>query len=386
MDKLKKLLEQRAKLLGEMDEMLKSLENGEEVRAFTDEEQRSYDEKKGEVERLNSTIKTVQEQRDADISEPVVPENSEPQESAEVIEERAFTEYLRNGAAGLETRADSNFTVGANGAVIPTTIANKIIEKVRDISPVFALSTKYTVGGTLTIPYYDESAGAITVELADEFTEGESTSGKFASITLTGFLARAVTKISKKLMNDSNFPILDYVIGKVAEAVALWLDKVLLNGIPGKIDGLSKAKTVLTAASASAITADELMALQDKIPDLFQNNAVWIMSREARSAIRKLKDGQGRYLLNEDLTAKWGYVLFGNPVYTSENIEFKAGAPAIYYGDLSGLAVKMSEGIEINVVREKYVEQHAVGVVTWLEVDAKIENDQKIAVMKMAEK
>ena len=60
-----------------------------------------------------------------------------------------------------------------------------------------------------------------------------------------------------------------------------------------------------------------------------------------------------------------------------------AGKTAIIYGDLSGLAVKVSENMNIEVLREKFATQHAIGVVGWLEMDAKIENEQKIAVLKM---
>ena len=60
-----------------------------------------------------------------------------------------------------------------------------------------------------------------------------------------------------------------------------------------------------------------------------------------------------------------------------------AGKTAIVYGDMSGLAVKISEGMNIEVLREIFATQHALGVVGWLEMDAKIEDEQKIAVLKM---
>lgn len=383
MDKLKKLMELRAKLLGEMDTMLKSLENGEEVRAFTEDEQKSYDEKRAEVERLTATIKSLQEQRSAEINVPVVDEK-QPEASAEETEERAFVEYLRNGTSmNVETRADSNWTPDKNGAVIPTTIANKIIEKVNEISPIFAMSTKYNVGGTLAIPYYDETDGKITVGYQEEFSEITATSGKLKSILLGGFLVGALTKVSRSLLNNSQFPLLNYIIGKLAEAVALWTDSEIINGTASKIEGLSTAKNILTTASATAITADELMSLQDTVPDVFQPNCVWVMSKAARSAIRKLKDGDGNYLLNKDATTKWGYTLFGRPVYISDAVTFEKGKNAVYYGDFSGLAVKMTENINVSVLREQFETQHAIGVVAWLEMDAKIENDQKIAVLKM---
>ena len=61
-----------------------------------------------------------------------------------------------------------------------------------------------------------------------------------------------------------------------------------------------------------------------------------------------------------------------------------AGKAAIYYGDMTGLAVKITEEMEIQVLREKYATQHADGVVAWIEMDAKVENAQKIAKLEMA--
>ena len=380
MNKLKTLIEKRSALISEMEEQVKLIET--ETRAFTEEELKAYNAKKAEADSLTATINVLREERSKDIGEPV----SDGTETKEQAEERAFVEYLRSGKAmELETRADSNWTPTENGAVIPSSIANKIIEKIVEISPIYGLATKYNVGGSLSIPYYDESTGSVTMEYADEFTEGEAKAGQLKSITLNGFLARAVCKVSKKLINNSQFDILSYVIGKVAEACVKWIDAQLINGTDNKIEGLSKAKQVLTTKSADKIEADELIDLQDMIPDAYQGSAIWIMSRATRTAIRKLKDGDGNYLLNKDATAKWGYSLFGKPVYIADCIKQGAGKPAVYYGDFSGLAVKTSESVNIEVLREKYAEQHAVGVVAWLEMDSKIENDQKIAVLKMKE-
>ncbi len=378
MNKLKAFIEKRSALIAEMEEQVKLIEA--ETRAFTEEELKAYNAKKAEADSLTATINALREQRTLDITESV----SDGSESKKQAEERAFVEYLRSGKAmELETRADSNWTPSENGAVIPSSIANKIIEKIVEISPIYGLATKYNVGGSLSIPYYDESTGSVTMEYADEFTDGDAKAGKLMSITLNGYLARAICKVSKKLINNSQFDILSYVVGKVAEACVKWIDEQLINGTAGKIEGLSTSKQVLTAKLADKIEADELIELQDKIPDAYQGNAIWIMSRATRTAIRKLKDGQGNYLLNKDATTKWGYSLFGKPVYIADCIKQEAGKPAVYYGDFSGLAVKTAESVNIEVLREKYAEQHAVGVVAWLEMDAKIENDEKIAALKM---
>jgi HK97 family phage major capsid protein len=98
-----------------------------------------------------------------------------------------------------------------------------------------------------------------------------------------------------------------------------------------------------------------------------------------------LKDSDGNYLLNRDVSAKWGYTLLGKDVYVSDNmLGMATGNKSIYYGDFSGLAVKLSEQASIEVLREKFATQHAIGVVAWLEMDAKIENAQKISCLKQA--
>lgn len=371
---LKKLIEKRNALLDEMQAIADKAVA--ETRAFTEQESADYDAKKKEAEELEKTISRCQEQRSKTES---VPTKSETKEESE---KRAFEQYLRTG--NIETRTETTMNVSDNGAVIPASIANKIIDKVVEICPIYNLADRYNIGGTLSIPYYDESAQAIEVAYATEFTDLGSTSGKFISIELKGYLAGALSKISKSLINNSAFDIVGYVVNKVAQAFAKWIEKELLIGSPEKITGLSNATQVVTAAAATAITADELIDLQESVPDAYQAGAIWIMSKSTRTAIRKLKDKDGNYILNKDATAQWGYTLLGKPVYVSDNMPaMKSNSKAIYYGDMSGLAVKVSENVSIEILREKFATQHAIGVVGWIEIDSKIENQQKIAVLKM---
>lgn len=296
-------------------------------------------------------------------------------------EEKAFADYIR----GVVTNERAtNMTLTDNGAVIPTTIANRIIRKVYDISPILQRSTKYNVKGTLELPYYDESTQAITVAFATEFQELESNIGKLDSITLTGYLAGALSLVSRSLINNSQFDIVAFVVDVMAYDISRFIEDTLLNG-KGSVTGLSNLTNVKTTASATAITADELILAQGKVKDVYQNNAIWIMSPATRDAIRSLKDGMGRYLLQDDISLPFGKSLLGKPIYVSDNMpEMTAGKNAIYYGDMSGLATKFAEELSIQVLREKYATMHAVGVVGWIEFDSKVENAQKIVAVKMA--
>ena len=141
----------------------------------------------------------------------------------------------------------------------------------------------------------------------------------------------------------------------------------------------------VTSASGIAITADEVVKLHDSIKDQFQRDAIWIMSPATRTALRLLKSSTGYYLLNDDISTPFGTSLLGKPVYVSDNMpSMAAGNTAIYYGDMHGLATKFSENINIQVLRERYADEHAYGVIGWLEFDAKVINEQQIAKLTMA--
>lgn len=371
----KALEEQRTELVLEMTNIVEAAKA--ETRTLTDQEETRYDEIKKEISKIDKTLEVIEEQRAFN----KIPAKKSAAEETIELEERAFASYVRGV---VETRTAANLTMGDNGAVIPKTIAQKIIKKVYDISPIYQLATRYNVKGDLTIPYYDESSSAITTAYSTEFTDLESSSGKFLNIELKGYLAGALTKVSKSLLNNSNFDLISFVITAMAESIARFIEKELLKGSPSKITGLSTVKQKVTAASATSVTADELIDVQEMVPDVYQAGAIWIMNKSTRSAIRKLKDNDGNYLLNKDVSAKWGYTLLGKDVYTSENMDAIATEKtSIYYGDMSGLAVKLSEDINIEVLREKYATQHAIGVVGWVELDSKIENEQKIAALVM---
>lgn len=378
---LKKLSERRVELMARLEGMVSTCQM--ETRAFNEEERASYSKILDEVRSIDATLDAA-EQGQALSQVERRAAAAEETHTQEELENRAFECYVRGIAPELETREAVNMTVGDNGAVIPTSIANKIIGMVKEISPLYQRATHYNVGGNLTIPSYDESTQKITMAYATEFTALTSTSGKFTSISLSGFLAGALTKVSISLVNNSKFDIVSYVIRKMAEAVAEWIENELINGTASKIEGLSKVTASVTAAAATAVTADELIDLQESIPDALQANCIWVMSRATRKTIRKLKDADGNYLLNKDLTAKWGYSLLGRDVYVSQSMpDMAASKRAVLYLDPTGLAVKVSETPSVQVLREKFADEHAVGVICWMEVDSKVENKQKVAVLAM---
>lgn len=354
-------------------------------RELTEDEAAELAEIRDDVKRIKEALKIGDELDDSKDKKPKqepVPAGGEPKPAQEQQERRAFENYIRgriiHERAGELAKTD-------NGSVIPTTIAQQIIKNVYDISPILEKSQKYNVKGKLQIPHYAATSDDINVAYAEEFSPLTSRNGKFNNIELDGFLAGALSKISNSLINNSQFDIVSFVANQMAEDIARFIERELLIGTSGKVTGLSTLENKVTVAAASAITADDVVKLKDSIKDVYQSNAIWIMSTETRTALRLLKDNDGHYLLQDDITSPFGSTLLGKPVYVSDNMHgIKENDTAIYYGDMTGLATKFSENITTQVLREKYADEHATGVVAWFEFDSKVQNEQKLAKLVMA--
>lgn len=384
----KALKEKKNELITRAEEVLKKAKD--EKRELTDAEVQELNKIRDDIKRIKDTLSLNDDFRE--LGKPMEKKNDEtpteettemtPDEQKRAIEDqetKAFENFLR-GKEVHERAGELTTSSSSGGKLIPTSIANKIIKKVYDICPILEKSSKYNVKGNLDIPYYDDSASGITVAYQKEFTSMTSSSGKFTTITLTGYLAGALSKISRSLINNSQFNIVDYVVDEMAYAIKRFIEKELLIGTADKVTGLSDLTNVVTTASATAITADEVIKLHDSIKDEFQSGAIWIMSSATRTALRLLKSTTGYYLLNDEISSPFGTTLLGKPIYVSDNMpDIGAGKTAIYYGDMKGLATKFTEEINIDVLREKYSDEHAVGVISWFEFDSKVENSQKIA-------
>lgn len=367
--KLKALIEKRNTLLEERDLLVAGAE--EETRAFEETELTRMKEIKEEVARIDKTITEIEESAEYEKRD-FKQDDSESQK-----EEKRFLEFVKGNVRALD--------VAQNGGIIPTHIADRIIETVKELCPIYAMSTVYNVGGDLVFPIYDEETSSIGAAYQDDLTELTEGTGKFKTVKLENFIIGSLAKVSKSLMNRNDFDLISFVVRKVAEAIAEFLGKELILGTAGKMTGIISAPVGVTSASATSITADEVIDLQMSVVQQYQSSAVWVMHKETLKALRKLKDNDGAYILNKDMTNGFGWSLLGKPVHIDENMpKLASGKVAIAYGDMSGLYVKLAQGVELQMLMEKYATQHAVGVVGYVEADSKIVESQKIRTLRVA--
>ena len=363
---LKALIEKRNAIVEEINAMFEKAET--EVRALSDDEQSAFESKTAELKAIDKTIANAKDVRSLGAMDVPAEERKavEKDEKVEDVEARAFETLIRENRTG-------EMVLGDNGAVIPTTIANRILDTVKQIAPLYALATKFNVKGKLDFPVASKQ---INTAYATEFTALTSSNVGFTKRTLDGFLVGALSKVSVSLINNAQFDIVSYVVNKVAESIALFLEKEIIKGAgTNAMTGVTVDKLVKTVETVGDIpTADEFIATQVEVPQQYQAGAMWLVSNKTLLAMRQLKDQNGRYFLQNDLTNGFGYTFLGKPVMVSDQMV----DTGVVYGDFSGYFINVHENASIKVLNEKYADEHAVGVVAWLEVDGKVMEEGKL--------
>lgn len=379
MANFKALVEKRNDIVDQMSKLFSAAE--EEKRALTSEEVEKFEGMKAEIASIDATMKAEEEARAFQAGK-VEPKKDD----AEEAEIRAFEKFLR-GASREELRA--NMVDGSSGVVLPKSISSKILDTLKNISPVLRLADVYMVKGDLVFPKYDETNGSVAMAYAPEFTDLTENSGAFTTVSLGRNLAGCLVKISRSLINNADFDVVAYAINKVAEAVAKFMEGELLNGTgaTGHMTGVTVGATNVTAAAAAAIAPEDLVNVVMAVHQQFRDSekACWIMNTSTLTAIRKLKDTNQHFFMEPDLAAGFGYTLLGHHVYESDAMPAIAtGKKVLAFGDFSGLAVRITPEIQMQVLNEKYATQHATGITAWIEADSKVVEPQKLAVLTMA--
>lgn len=371
MKNLKELMEQREEKRQAMEDLVNTADT--ETRAMTQEETEQFDTLENEIKAIDETI--AREKRARAISNESAINNDVEERALE--EERAFTDWVLGIA---ENRASQQLTQTNNGAIVPTTIANKIITAIKEQVPFLQYAQVIETKGKLSVPVYTEDGtNYIKADYVDEGTDITDNVGKFTTIDLNGYVVRALALISNQLKNNTDINVTEFIVNQVAKAISSKLMKEFTVGST-KIKGVCESKQVVNAKATSAITFDELINLKRTLKQIYRTNAVWIMHPETYTSILSLKDGSGRPYFEE------GKGLFNRPVIESEDMaKIATGAKAIVFGDLmAGYTIKSTSGIEVKLLKETFATKNMIGILGFAEYDAAITDEKALAVLKMA--
>jgi HK97 family phage major capsid protein len=365
--------EQRNNYLEEMENILKKAKT--EQRSLSIAENNRFRELKSKIGEIDRNI----EQRDLEnlaSNSVVTKKGKEKVLSAKEKEEiRAFIDYVRTG----EMR---DLSSGQNGAVIPTTIGKRIVDRVFEISPLIENATIYNVGEDLNLPVFSND---LVTTFITEFEEILTSGGTFASVPLKSKIIGTLTKLGKSLVNRTDLDVLPFIINAVAKNVTQFLEnEIITNANNTFASTLANGVTqTVTAGTAGAIAPGDLVTLKNSIPSIMLPDAKWLMHKDTLSYIQSLTDANGNLLFGNNLSEIAGNTLLGYEVMLSDAMPVMgAGNRQIYFGNFEeGLAIKLGAQ-SIEVFKELFANQYALGVGSFMECDTSAShNAQAISVM-----
>jgi HK97 family phage major capsid protein len=177
----------------------------------------------------------------------------------------------------------------------------------------------------------------------------------------------AIVSLTRELIDDQEVDLFSFIATRVAEGFAKAEDKAFFVGegsgdtANGEYTGIcnnASIPDVTLAVSKDAvtdITVEDIYEMIDTLPEGAQAGAKFYMNRTVRSAIRLLKDGDGRYIYQDPINNAGLATLAGKPVVTVEVMPTatvaEAGDCVLVYGDLKKTTIL---GYKSGIVADRF--------------------------------
>ena len=380
------LVTKRANLWNAMNAFLDSHRNEKGVLSVEDDA--TYAGMEKEFDSLTNEIKRLdrKEAIDAELSKPVnTPIVTKPTNGDEDDKggrgsknyKKSFWNAMRSKTIRPEVHdALQVGTDSEGGYLVPDEFEKTLIESLEEENIFRKLATVIkTSSGDRKIPVVATKGTASWVDEEGLIPESDDS---FGQVSIGAYKLGSLIKVSNELLADSVFNLEAYISKEFGRRCGAKEEDAFFNGDgTGKPTGVLNdtygAEVGVTAASATAITADEVIDLFYSLKAPYRKRAVWILNDSSVKAIRKLKDGNGQCLWQPSLTAGTPDTILGRPVYTSAYMpSIAAGNKTIIFGDLSYYWVADRQGRTFKKLSELYATTDQTGFMATQRVDGKL--------------
>jgi len=397
MSKILELREKRAKAWDAAKAFLDSKRGTDGL--LSAEDVAAYEKMEADVVNLGKEIDRLERQQalDAELNKPVNtpitgkpgqpnPENKTGRASDEY--KRAFWNAMRSKAAGYEVlNALQVGTDSEGGYLVPDEFERTLVEALQEEN-IFRTMAKIiqTASGDHKIPVVASKGTASWVDEEGAIPESDDA---FGQVSIGAYKLATMIKVSEELLNDSIFNLESYIAREFARRIgAKEEESFFIGNGTGKPTGIFNAtggaELGVTAASATAITVDEIMDLFYSLKSPYRKNAVFVMNDSTVKAIRKLKDGNGQYLWQPSISAGQPDTILNRPVKTSAYVPaIAAGAKTIAFGDFGYYWIADRQGRSFQRLNELYAATGQVGFKATQRVDGKLILSEAIKVLQM---
>lgn len=306
---------------------------------------------------------------------------------------RASEEYKANFWNAMRSKVPLPSVVNAleegtdseGGYLVPDEYERTLVEALEEEN-VFRQLAKVirTSSGDRKIPVVATKGTASWIDEEGAYTESDDS---FGQVSIGAYKVGTMIKVSEELLNDSVFDLESYIAKEFARRIGAKEEEAFFTGDGsgkplGVLAATGGAETGVTAASSTAVTADELMDLFYSLKSPYRKKAVWVLNDSTIKAVRKLKDSTGQYLWQPSLVVGTPDTLLGRPVKTSAYMPvIAAGAKTIAFGDFSYYWIADRQGRSFKRLNELYAANGQVGFLGSQRVDGKLVLSEAVKVL-----
>lgn len=390
------LREKRAKAWEAAKAFLDSHRNEKGV--LSAEDDAAYTRMEQEITDLGKEIARLERQEafERELSQPVnQPLTGRPESGGAGKEKtgRASEEYKANFWNAMRSKVPLPSVVNAleegmdseGGYLVPDEYERTLVEALEEEN-VFRQMAKVirTSSGDRKIPVVATKGTASWIDEEGAYTESDDS---FGQVSIGAYKVGTMIKVSEELLNDSVFDLESYIAKEFARRIGAKEEEAFFTGDGsgkplGVLAATGGAETGVTAASSTAVTADELMDLFYSLKSPYRKKAVWVLNDSTIKAVRKLKDSTGQYLWQPSLVAGTPDTLLGRPVKTSAYMPVIAtGAKTIAFGDFSYYWIADRQGRSFKRLNELYAANGQVGFLGSQRVDGKLVLSEAVKVL-----
>lgn len=265
--------------------------------------------------------------------------------------QKSFTAFLRKGdTSGLELKALSAQSDEAGGYAIPEVLSSKIVRTLHERSPLRRLaSVTTTTSDSLDFLVDRDIFAAGWAGEIDDRVETDTSPLDKIKIAIHELYAKP--RATQKILDDAAINIESWLVEKIADRLSSLENMAFLTGDgQGKPRGILSYETVpseeLTWGKFEHVAtgvdggfqdddpADVFLQAIERLKGVYHAGACWLMAPGTLGAVRRLKDGDGRYLWQPSLSDKQPSTLFGFPVHICDDmpgmVAGEAGIPVVF--------------------------------------------------------
>ena len=330
-----------------------------EKRDLTAEETQTYERISKELDERGQVIAKLREDEARelrlDAATREISDQARPVAGAPVADDIAHVRALVTGERRSFTFEKRDVVKTSQGAPVPTSFYDQVIEQARLVGPMLSTSTVLNTAGGENLQIPSQAAWS-TAAIVGEGTAIDESDPVFNSfITLGAYKYSFLVQVSTELLEDSGVDLLSFLANQVGNELGFRVNSGLTVG-----SGTGAPKGVAAAAGsgitggtgvAGAFTADNLIDLYYSLNGAARllPGVGWMMNGKSIGAVRKLKDTAGQYVFQPALAADAPDTLLGKPIYENPAmVDAATTAKSVLVGHLPSYFVRTVGGIRLD--------------------------------------